>query len=1169
MKTAHIADLHHNPDRHIKVLRILDQVKEIAPDVSLITNSGENFNNPYNFNAALDELLDKWQEITDIKPVATIRATQGKHERDKMLKTLVRVGVKILEPGIAYGYYPDRFVKSQNRNNLCELDKPEGLGLVLFGIPHPHKAHILADKKISRDEANAAVNAQMIQVYNRCGALRAEYPDIPALAIGHGVVRGKNTSEIKALSADIYSSEADILKMGCDFHAWGHYHNPVEFELIRGGYLGSFAWDFNELDYKPAITIFDWDSMTASRHELDINIKRKLIMFPGDAIPDLTGCDVHLVNNQTEWTEADCKDKGAGLIKVTTEIEKEHKIRSKAVIEAVTYQDKFLAVYPEATDRQLKISEEFWEADKAAGKIPQKKIITLLSVEIYGSKAFSERLGKDLVKFNVQDYSDLTMLIGPGGHGKSTLDDYCSPFSVLFLQANALLSTFELEDSYIKQEWDINGELYRIEKFFKPTLAAPKAEYFAYDKNGPISGLTGNRGPFDDWSVKMFGTPRKYATSVLNTQFDDNQSKFMNQPINPSIFQATNIELKGLFHELAGTDLKHLELKCKHKADEFKEAMETETTKRAGIEESIPDKTDLENTIAGIKAHIITKEFSISAATDKVSSIEKEVEAIRKKEENNREVEAVIKSLNSQIKAETDSKTLLEKDLSEIGNIDIEAVNRELIVLEDEKTRYENRLIELPAIQLANGENKEIYEKALKVWNEENLEITAHNTSIETLRKEIDSWKTRKRAAEKRKNDKDLKAAGDTLLANNANLREYNNADERLEGEIRTFEERIKTGQEMIDNIKACSKCGNIEDDDEAKKVSYKKNLDKLKVEKITKETERESLKLPEPVSIDADFTDEDKEIAEADGKINQPVLAAKPLPPEPIEPDYEDETIPTFDQANYDSLKAKVSDISEDKITELRTKITESGKRIADLELQVKQQIISEIDHTPEESLKTAETTLKTLTDELSNLRTDVIRNQDKIDDINRQREALKEYDKRIADYEKDYLFWDDMKIKWGPKGIPARILEHTGPYIDQLANEVLAKYYPVYKIHSETTKMDSTGKKELEIFQISAINQETGREKPINALSGEERSFVKAALREAFRELNKQNSLEKWMVLFEDEPDAHVSSDYIQEFWNMMEDLTAKHETTIIGIAHSQEIKHRSAVSVDIRSL
>ena len=1167
MKTAHIADLHECPDRHKKVMRILDQVKEIAPDVSLITNSGENFHNPYNFTetSGFNEFHNKWQEITSIRPVATIRATQGKHERKGMLGTLERVGVVILYPGLGY-YLKDNHIYDEP-GFLEGLHKP--YELLLFGVPHPHKAHMLADKKISRDEANAAVNNAMSQIYTRCGALRAEYPDIPALAIGHSVVRGKNTSEIKALSADIYSSEADLLKMGCDFYAWGHYHNPVDFELIKGGYLGSFAWDFNELDYKPAITIIDWSDMSVYRHELDINIKRKLIMFPGDVIPDLQGCDVHLVNNQTEWTESDCKDKGAGLVKVTTEIEKEHKIRSKEVMEAVTYQDKFKAVYPDATERQLKVSEEFWEADKAAGRIPQKKIITPLSVEIYGSKAFSERLGNDLVKFNLQDYSDLTMLIGPGGHGKSSLIDYVSPFSVLFLQANSLQSTFELADSYIKQEYDINGKVYRIEKLFKPTLAAPKAEYFAFDENGPIPGLTGNRGPFDEWCVKMFGSPRKYATSVINTQFDDNQSKFMNQPINPSIFQATNVELKGLFHELAGTDLKHLELKCKNKADEFKTAMETEATKRAGIEESIPDKTDLENNIAGLKADVLTKEFSISAANDRVGKIQKDVDVIQEQEKKNNETQAVIDSLTSQRDTETDNKTDLEKDLSDIGNIDVEAINRQLISLEDEKTKYEIRLVELPGIQLSNGESRELYDKALKTYNISLQEVTAHNSGIETLRKEIDSWKTRKEAAERRKTDKENKAARDTLQANDANLREYNATDKRLEDEIKTFEERIKTGQEMIDNIKACSNCGYIEDDDETKKESYRGILSKLESDKTVKQSEHINLKLPEPVSIEPDFIDEDKEIAEAKIKINQVIPEEEVFPPDPIEPDYKDETIPTFDQANYDNLKAKVADVSEDRITELRTKITESGKRIEDLNLQIRQHIINDIDYTAIEELKTAERALRTLTNELTNLMSEITRNQDRIDDIDRQREALKEYDNRIADYEKDYLFWDEMKIKWGPKGIPARILEHTGPYVDQLANNVLAQYYPVYKVHSETTKMDSTGKKELEIFQISVINQETGREKPINALSGEERGFVKAALREAFREINKQNSLEEWKVLFEDEPDAHVSTDYIQEFWNMMEDLTAKHGVTVVGIAHSQEIKHRSAVSVDIRSL
>ncbi|MCK4777133.1 MAG: hypothetical protein KAS39_02075, partial [Actinomycetia bacterium] len=607
---------------------------------------------------------------------------------------------------------------------------------------------------------------------------------------------------------------------------------------------------------------------------------------------------------------ADCKEKGAGLVKVTTEIEKEHKIRSKAVIEAISYQDKFKAVYPDATDQQLKESEKFWEEDKAAGKIPEKKVITPLSIEIYGSKAFSERLGKDLIKFNLQDYSDLTMLIGPGGHGKSSLIDYISPYSVLFLQANSLLSTFELEDSYIKLEYDINGEIYRIDKFFKPTLAAPKAEYFAFKGNEPISGLNGNRKPFDEWCVKMFGSPRKYATSVLNTQFDDNQAQFQSQPINPSIFQATNVELKGLFHELAGTDLKHIELKCKKEADKFKEAMETESTKRAGIEENIPDKTDLEETITILNSNISVKEFSLSAAADKVTKCKTEVEALEKKVAENEKIEAVIKSLNDQIKTEADNKTLLGKDLSDIGNVDVEEINRQIIALESEKTVYETKLRILPNIQKTNSGKRLNYNDALKTYNKDLLITNGHNSGIESQKKEIESWKSRKRAAEKRKIDKDTTAASETLRINDANLKEYNTIDEALEKEIQTLLDRIKTGQEMIDNIKACPECGYIDPEATEKKVSYGSGIKTLEAQKSEKETEIASLQLPEPVSIEPDYTDEDKEITEADTKINQPVLATKPSPLVPTEPDYEDETIPTFDREKYDNLKVKVSDI-------------------------------------------------------------------------------------------------------------------------------------------------------------------------------------------------------------------------------------------------------------------
>jgi hypothetical protein len=632
--------------------KIMGPLEEMAPDFDLITNSGENFDHSYSFTkrSGFNEFLDSWGRITARTSVATIRGTNGKHEDDGMVETLKRSGVKVLAPGVL------NYLDSQHRiltaNPGEELELPK---LLLFGIPHPDKATILGNSEYSRDEANAEVNRQMVGLYNYYGAMRAEYKNVPALAVGHGVVSGKNTRDLEAISnSAIYSTESELALMGCDFYAWGHYHNPTEFDLIKGGYLGSFAWTFNELDYKPAFTIINWDTMEVSRHELDINVRKKYTMFPGTDLPDMTGHDIYLINNKTEWTVSDCKEKGAGFVKVETEVEIERKVRSIDVMEARTHAEKFKSVYPDATDRQLRICDKFWDEDVADGKIPEHKMITPVSVEVYGSKAFMERMGKEKVSLDLSELTDnLTMLIGPGGHGKSTLLDYISPFSVLFLQPNALISTFELADSYVKQEYKVNDKTFRMKKFFKPTLKNPSAEYFAYEViNGvetPIPGVNGNRTPYDEWCVSVFGTPRKYASFVLNTQFDDNESKFMGQAINPSVFKATNLELKALFHELAGTNFKHLELKCKEKADEFKTKLEEEQLKKAGAEESIPKKDDLDAEIESLNIDINSLETKIPGKELLISQAQESVKQIEIKEKEKAALETKKTTLEAEI----------------------------------------------------------------------------------------------------------------------------------------------------------------------------------------------------------------------------------------------------------------------------------------------------------------------------------------------------------------------------------------------------------------------------------------------------------------------------------------------------------------------------------------
>lgn len=1232
MKTAHIADLHHNPDRHIKVMRILDQLKELAPDVKAITNSGENFHNPYTVQKAFNELLDKWGQITNITPVATIKATQGHHEKEGMVETLMRAGVVILDPEKEYFLSNGQIVES-NKKAYPEL--------LLYGSPHANASKVISKNKgIGLEEANNIVNRGMAELYKKYGAMRSRYPDVKSILVGHGVIQGKETRDLHAIkSASIYSNESDLKLAGADFYAWGHYHPPTPFETVLGGYLGSFAWSYNEIDYKPAITTVDWDTMTVEKIPLDINVKKKIWMFPKGDVPEFTkgsgcyseipedvkGCDVWLVNNNTSFTEEDLKEKGACVVKATSETEKEIKIRSKEVMEAESYPDKYKAVYPDATERELQVCQEFWEKDVNEGKIPTKKVITPLWVEIFGSKTFLDRLGKETVKIDFRDYPEgLTMLRGPGGHGKSSLFDYSSMRSVLFLQPNQLVSTFELGDSYIKGEIQVNDDIYRIEMFIKPTLKSPKIEYYAFKNNKEIEGINRNRKPYDAWFCETFGSPRSYATSVLNTQFTDNDSEFQGQPINPSLIKATNIQLKELFHELAGTDLKHLALACKRNEKEQLDLLESEISKRAGVEESIPKKQPLLDNMDNLRREInrVIKE-ELRVIDIDLQILKENLRSVEADKEHNKTLNTQISLIKEQIETESDVKAQLDVDLSTLGSIDIADINRQLTEMEGLKVVYDSKIKELPKIQERNKALKISYDKKvsdweksetarrqayselleswnsrerlrlndnstrLMQWQEEVHKVEKFNNDIIALKARIESAKANKALAEARKQEKIDQAVKDTARANKENLDIYNNKINSLDKDIEALKERISNGEEMIENLEKCPECGYITEETVAKKEKYNEFIKKYKEDITAKEIEKEGLEKPDDVVINPDYTFEDKTITDSEIIINLEVAEPKDLPKEPeetkgedkpeetkgedkpIEPEYEPDTIPTFDTVKYNNLKEKSSSYSEEQITEIKTKITESLKRVADLNVQIrdKENLKKEVDLTVQEDIDNIELFIKEIESNISSMKTQITVDESKISDIEKMELTLIEYDERIKQYEEEAFFWTTMKNRWGQNGVPARILEYTGPYVDELANNMLEEFYPVYKIHSETTKYSESAKKDLEVFNITVINQETGREKPLNCISGEERNFVLQALRYAFREVNKKNTLVEWTQLFEDEPDKHVCEDQLQQFWSLVE--KSMQGKKILAVSHSPEIKHRSAESIDIREL
>jgi hypothetical protein len=489
-----------------------------------------------------------------------------------------------------------------------------------------------------------------------------------------------------------------------------------------------------------------------------------------------------------------------------------------------------------------------------------------------------------------------------------------------------------------------------------------------------------------------------------------------------------------------------------------------------------------------------------------------------------------------------------------------------LTALDSQKNARDAVVSALPAIQARNKTLRAAYSEKLDAWTSENEIIITHNAGVKAEKEQRKLLGEKITSTTKAMITKMQQAQKDTDAENTRLTTQYETDKKALQSNIKVLTERIKNGNAMIAEIVPCSNCGFVHPDSQEKITKYQTGVKELQAKLDIAQAELDALTVPERVLITADTTVEESILENTRKLLSVPVAVEKPVTPKPEEPNYESEEIPAFDQVSYDDVKLKISAYSEEGVKEIRDKIASSTQRILSLETKVREIVITPVDYSSKTILDGYEKDLESLRTQIKDKKSAITVCESKISDIDKQREGLKAYDARIAEYESECGFWSDMKVKWGPGGIPARILEHTGPYVDEIANTVLAKYYPVYKLHSETTKKDASGKKDLEIFNISVFNRETGREKPINCISGEERNFINIALRYAFREVNKQNSLEKWTMQFEDEPDAHVSTDYLMSFWNMIEGIS---DTKKLCIAHSPEVKHRSAVSIDIKDL
>jgi exonuclease SbcC len=114
----------------------------------------------------------------------------------------------------------------------------------------------------------------------------------------------------------------------------------------------------------------------------------------------------------------------------------------------------------------------------------------------------------------------------------------------------------------------------------------------------------------------------------------------------------------------------------------------------------------------------------------------------------------------------------------------------------------------------------------------------------------------------------------------------------------------------------------------------------------------------------------------------------------------------------------------------------------------------------------------------------------------------------------------WRELATAFGPKGIPALEIDAAGPEVSQLANDLLHSCFGTrFTLALVTTALKGDGSGTKEVFDLSVIDTEKGREGPASHLSGGEKVLVNEALSLAIAIFNSQKSSIAIGDLFRDE--------------------------------------------------
>lgn len=1162
------ADLHFRPKRAAEVFASLDNLERESREreVDLIAISGDLFHSAVFATGTqmYPEFIERVRRLADVAPVVMVYGTPS-HDiagcLDVFESQKAKHSITIIRPSVTCGLYLDEY----GAGFVVPIDHVHGANpmLLIFGIPEPHKGWLLKGKPAMGPEATTeAMKKEMRNLLLGYAAQRKEHPDIPCLVLYHGQIRGATMDNGVRLAENAIGRD-DLAMIGADYYALGDIHAPQQIGELPMYYPGSVyprTWGethqagFNVVTIGPMISDYDPGLFDGPDPQYQVHeVERVDYPHPQQmkiCVEAERRSDTGAIEFDTEFDKvsyAGCRVKveitarreiapeidtmlllgnllGRGALEgseVTLAITHTETVRAGEITKAVKLRGK-AGVYAENSSQEIaeSVLAKADELEKGASDAGHTDgaWIRLRKLILRGAIGIWKGHGRDEITIDLDEYDPgLIGLLWPNGGGKTTLIENMHPWPTLLTRDGKLASHFRLRDSYRDLYFtdERTGDEYRALLQINGTSKAGELDYLLYRNGEPVKSINGRKDPYVEKINELFGGLDLYLRSAFVSQKD------------AGLADATKGERKALLVELSGLEyLQGYADSAKARARLITDELATDAGWITATEEQLAALPEL-----------------ATAQTEKATEYRAGTEAVAKLEASG----TVLRTEHDAMSAKVADDRALRQEREDLNTRDGK-LTAEHVEMTAEREGWEAAADgrEAAAARVANWEELEDERKTLEAQKAQTLEDRAAELERYTVAHE--GYASERRAMEEDK--RNAEAALDNLV------RDQKTADTAME----------RLG-ELLDAPRhdTCPECNAVlpwAGDERIKRDERQWLLDDNQA--IIWEIDK---KIPDAVEV----------ISAISKSFHKLVEPAKPEFPSST---LQDKSLARVDsrQAVLDITAARATVVKADEavvhIEEIHkrfvlitTERDEIEGRLADLFTLIDDTLAADFDaltgrlEVARRQHTAARETLAAL-----NAEAEAITRQ--IDDLRRKAEKLEERRGTVATKRIDADEWTWLQRACGPDGIQALELDALAPSIEEVANRLLqAAYGSRFSIRFETTRLDATGKKQLEDFLILIADSEHGDEQELSTLSGGEAVWIKRALYDSFGIIRARNTGLKFLTVMQDESDGALDPEHREQYARMLEAAHAesgRHHT--IMITHSAEVQEMLGQRIEI---